>query len=91
MTVVYNTAIKYGGETQIALMGASQRVMQLAFGGYNGVQDGAGGHEPLIDRPEPGARRRPAGPGRLGGVASADVGRTRRGRWGRIFLPWKER
>ncbi len=31
MTVVYNTAVKYGGENQIALMGATQRVMQLSF------------------------------------------------------------
>ena len=29
MTVVYNTAVHFGGEKQIALMGAAQRVMQL--------------------------------------------------------------
>lgn len=46
MTVVYNTAVKYGGETQIALMGASQRVMQLAFvpiwGTSQGLQPAVG-------------------------------------------------
>ena len=40
MTVVYNTAVKYGGETQIALMGASQRVMQLAFVPIWGMSQG---------------------------------------------------
>jgi len=40
MTVVYNTAVKYGGETQIALMGASQRVMQLAFVPVWGMSQG---------------------------------------------------
>ena len=40
MTVVYNTAVKYGGEAQIALMGASQRVMQLAFVPIWGMSQG---------------------------------------------------
>ncbi len=40
MTVVYNTAVKYGGETQIALMGASQRVMQLSFVPIWGMSQG---------------------------------------------------
>lgn len=46
MTVVYNTAVRYGGDTQIALMGASQRVMQLTFvpiwGMSQGLQPAAG-------------------------------------------------
>ena len=40
MTVVYHTAVKYGGATQIALMGASQRVMQLAFVPIWGMSQG---------------------------------------------------
>jgi len=46
MTVVYNTAVKYGGAQQIALMGAAQRVLQLAFvpiwGMSQGLQPAAG-------------------------------------------------
>lgn len=40
MTVVYHTAVKYGGETQIALMGATQRVMQLSFVPIWGMSQG---------------------------------------------------
>jgi len=40
MTVIYNTAVRYGGDTQIALMGASQRVMQLAFVPIWGMSQG---------------------------------------------------
>ncbi len=40
MTVVYNTAVSFGGEPQIALMGASQRVMQLAFVPVWGMSQG---------------------------------------------------
>lgn len=40
MTIVYNTAVRFGGETQIALMGASQRVMQLAFVPIWGMSQG---------------------------------------------------
>lgn len=40
MAVVYNTAVKYGGEEQIALMGASQRVMQLSFVPVWGMSQG---------------------------------------------------
>lgn len=40
MTVVYHTAVKYGGAAQIALMGASQRVMQLAFVPIWGMSQG---------------------------------------------------
>ncbi|ULQ59449.1 MATE family efflux transporter [Brucepastera parasyntrophica] len=46
MTVVYNTAVRYGGPDQIALMGAAQRVLQLAFvpiwGMSQGLQPAAG-------------------------------------------------
>ncbi|WNY24441.1 Multidrug export protein MepA [Methanimicrococcus hongohii] len=31
MTVLYHTAVKYGGPDQIALMGAAQRILQLTF------------------------------------------------------------
>lgn len=40
MTVVYNTAVRFGGDTQIALMGAAQRVMQLAFVPIWGMSQG---------------------------------------------------
>lgn len=40
MTVVYNTAVKYGGADQIALMGAALRVMQLAFVPVWGMSQG---------------------------------------------------
>ena len=40
MTVVYNTAVQFGGEKQIALMGAAQRVMQLAFVPIWGMSQG---------------------------------------------------
>lgn len=40
MTVVYNTAVRFGGESQIALMGAAQRVMQLAFVPIWGMSQG---------------------------------------------------
>lgn len=40
MTVVYNTAVRYGGADQIALMGAAQRVLQLAFVPIWGMSQG---------------------------------------------------
>lgn len=40
MTVVYNTAVRFGGGSQIALMGAAQRVMQLAFVPIWGMSQG---------------------------------------------------
>ena len=40
MTVVYNTAVRFGGNSQIALMGAAQRVMQLAFVPIWGMSQG---------------------------------------------------
>ncbi|QQO07776.1 MATE family efflux transporter [Breznakiella homolactica] len=40
MTVVYNTAVRYGGADQIALMGAAQRVLQLAFVPVWGMSQG---------------------------------------------------
>lgn len=40
MTVVYNTAVRHGGPDQIALMGASQRVMQFAFVPIWGMSQG---------------------------------------------------
>ena len=40
MTVVYNTAASLGGNEQIALMGASQRVMQFAFVPIWGMSQG---------------------------------------------------
>lgn len=40
MTVVYNTAVHFGGKDQIALMGAAQRVMQLAFVPIWGMSQG---------------------------------------------------
>lgn len=40
MTVVYNTAVRFGGENQIALMGAAQRVLQLAFVPIWGMSQG---------------------------------------------------
>lgn len=40
MTVVYNTAVQFGGKNQIALMGAAQRVMQLAFVPIWGMSQG---------------------------------------------------
>ena len=40
MTVVYNTAVRFGGYNQIALMGAAQRVMQLAFVPIWGMSQG---------------------------------------------------
>ena len=40
MTVVYNTAVRFGGASQIALMGAAQRVMQLAFVPIWGMSQG---------------------------------------------------
>ena len=40
MTVVYNTAVRFGGNGQIALMGAAQRVMQLAFVPIWGMSQG---------------------------------------------------
>lgn len=40
MTVVYNTAVHFGGEKQIALMGAAQRVIQLAFVPIWGMSQG---------------------------------------------------
>ncbi len=40
MTVVYNTAVRFGGDSQIALMGAAQRVMQLAFVPIWGMSQG---------------------------------------------------
>lgn len=40
MTVVYNTAVRFGGDTQIPLMGAAQRVMQLAFVPIWGMSQG---------------------------------------------------
>lgn len=40
MTVVYNTAVRFGGDNQIALMGAAQRVMQLAFVPIWGMSQG---------------------------------------------------
>ena len=39
MTVVYNTAVHFGGEKQIALMGAAQRVMQPAVGTNFGAKE----------------------------------------------------
>ena len=40
MTIVYNTAARFGGENQIPLMGAAQRVMQLAFVPIWGMSQG---------------------------------------------------
>lgn len=40
MTVVYNTAVRFGGPDQIALMGAAQRVLQLAFVPIWGMSQG---------------------------------------------------
>ena len=40
MTVIYNTAVRFGGEHQIALMGAAQRVMQLVFVPIWGMSQG---------------------------------------------------
>ncbi len=40
MTVVYNTAVRFGGDAQIALMGAAQRVMQLSFVPIWGMSQG---------------------------------------------------
>ncbi len=40
MTIVYNTAVRYGGKSQIALMGAAQRVLQLAFVPIWGMSQG---------------------------------------------------
>ena len=40
MTVVYNTAVQFGGKNQIALMGAAQRVMQLSFVPIWGMSQG---------------------------------------------------
>ena len=40
MTVVYNTAVRFGGDNQIALMGAAQKVMQLAFVPIWGMSQG---------------------------------------------------
>jgi len=40
MTVVYNTAVRFGGDNQIALMGAAQRVLQLAFVPIWGMSQG---------------------------------------------------
>ncbi len=40
MTLVYHTAVRFGGKTQIALMGASQRVLQLAFVPIWGMSQG---------------------------------------------------
>ena len=40
MTVIYNTAVQYGGADQIALMGAAQRVLQLAFVPLWGMSQG---------------------------------------------------
>lgn len=40
MTTVYNTAVHFGGDSQIALMGAAQRVMQLAFVPIWGMSQG---------------------------------------------------
>jgi len=40
MTVVYNTAVSYGGSGQHALMGAAQRVLQLAFVPIWGMSQG---------------------------------------------------
>ena len=40
MTVVYNTAVHFGGANQIALMGAAQRVMQLVFVPIWGMSQG---------------------------------------------------
>ena len=40
MTVVYNTAVRFGGDNQIALMGAAQRVMQFAFVPIWGMSQG---------------------------------------------------
>ena len=40
MTIVYNTAMRYGGKSQIALMGAAQRVLQLAFVPIWGMSQG---------------------------------------------------
>ncbi len=40
MTVVYNTAVKYGDASQIAIMGAAQRVMQLSFVPIWGMSQG---------------------------------------------------
>ena len=40
MTVVYNTAVRFGEDNQIALMGAAQRVMQLAFVPIWGMSQG---------------------------------------------------
>ncbi|MGP1505248.1 MATE family efflux transporter [Eggerthia catenaformis] len=40
MTVVYNTAVHFGGAKQIALMGAAQRVLQLVFVPIWGMSQG---------------------------------------------------
>ncbi len=40
MTIVYNTAVKYGDASQIAIMGAAQRVMQLSFVPIWGMSQG---------------------------------------------------
>ena len=40
MTIVYNTAVRYGGKSQITLMGAAQRVLQLAFVPIWGMSQG---------------------------------------------------
>ncbi len=40
MTIVYNTAVKYGDSSQIAIMGAAQRVMQLSFVPIWGMSQG---------------------------------------------------
>ncbi len=40
MTVVYNSVVRFGGESQIALMGAAQRVMQLSFVPIWGMSQG---------------------------------------------------
>ncbi len=40
MTIVYNTVVKYGDSSQIAIMGAAQRVMQLSFVPIWGMSQG---------------------------------------------------
>ncbi len=40
MTIVFNTAVKYGDSFQIAIMGAAQRVMQLSFVPIWGMSQG---------------------------------------------------
>ncbi len=40
MTVVYNSVVKYGNSSQIAIMGAAQRVMQLSFVPIWGMSQG---------------------------------------------------